>query len=969
MIMEKRATNMAQSVKAFVKKWTGRGREKQDDKTFWEDLLEDVFGVSRSRDLIEVQKPVQFNGTTKYIDVYVKSSGVVIEQKSCGVDLLKPEEQSDGTPLTPMRQGKRYYDWLDKPLQGRYIVACNFQEFRIFDTLHKTSPERVIRLEELPKRWRELKFLTETYAETLLDREQHEEIVAHTASEYVRKLYNSIVGKRKNLTSDELHSLNVFCVRVVFCLFAEDAGLFDNEQFRRFIEKFDADELAWRFGHLFELLDDECRICCRYAPKELMDFPYVDGGLFRHDPRYTTPPITTATRNLLLNAWNITLPTTKEKFHWADISPTNFGCIFESTTEAAVRASGGMHYTTPENIHRVIDPLFLDELRDALQQLLQMPTNSRREKDAALNALEAYRDQLASLRFLDPACGSGNFLTETYRSLHELELEAIKAEQNLNFQTYTGNVDPCRVQISQFFGIEIDDFATSVAKAALWIAECQMLQKTEEVLECRLKMLPLPKNANIVCADALTTDWNEALKRSANAPTYIIGNPPFQGNKKMTATQRESLLKAMPGNIDGQRVWDKQGSLDFVCGWYAKAAAYMEGKKNVMTAFVSTNSIVQGEQVAPLWQPLMEHYHVRILFAWKTFQWFNKADEMAHVHCVVVGFYESKRRKNKPHTIYEEQKAPVKAEHINAYLLDAENLFVVNRGQPLCPVPQMGIGNKPIDDGNYLFTEQEMQEFIRREPAAQKYFHPWYGAEEFINGKPRYCLWLGNCEPQELRKMPLSMKRVQAVITFRQQSSSEQTRQLAQTPRRFHVENMPQQSFMLVPRVSSENRDYVPMGFLEPECLASDAIQILPDVKMWHFGVLESRLHMAWMRVVCGRLKSDYRYSAGIVYNNFPWAELTDGQKLAIGATAQAIIEVRNRYPEASLADLYDRSSMPDDLLHAHWENDRVVAEAFGISSERTDEEIAVELMRRSMRLARPKAKRRKKKTTVNRNR
>lgn len=960
--MEKKGSDITRDAKSFVKKWQGKGKEKQDDKTFWENLLEDVFGVSGVRNEIEVQKPVQFNGTTKYIDVYIKTSKVVIEQKSMGVDLLKPETQSDKTPLTPLQQGKRYYDWLDKPLQGRYIVVCNFQEFRVFDTYHKTAPENVIPLGELAKRWRELKFLVQTNEEAKAEWEYTEEIVARTASEYVRKLYKSIVGKRNNLSSDELHSLNMFCVRVVFCLFAEDAGLFGGQQFRQFIEKFDVDELAWRFGHLWEILDDKSRMCCRYAPRELMAFPYVDGGLFKHDDRYTTPPITKETRNLLLSAWQIKYPKTGEPFYWGDISPTNFGCIFESTTDQAVRASGGMHYTTRENIHRVIGPLFLDDLRQALNEALQLPTGTRQEREAALAALEAYRNRLASMRFLDPACGSGNFLTETYRSLHELELEAIKAELNLNFQTYTSNVDPCKVQISQFYGIEIDDFAASVAKASLWIAECQMLQKTEEVLECRLEMLPLPKNANIACVDALTANWNELLRRSSNTPTYIIGNPPFQGSKKMTEAQRESMLAAMPDKISGKRVWDKQGSLDFVGAWYAKTAAYMEGKKNVAAAFVSTNSIVQGEQVAPLWQPLMTHYHAHILFAWKTFSWFNKADDMAHVHCVIIGFYQSKRKRSLPHRIFEEGKETVIADNINGYLMNADNYFIANRGLPLCNVPQMGIGNKPIDDGNYLFTEAEMEDFIAKEPAAEQYFHPWYGAEEFINRKPRYCLWLGDCTPAEISAMPLCKKRVQAVVKFREQSTSQPTRELAQMPRRFHVENMPKSTYMLVPRVSSENRDYVPMGFLEPTDMSSDAIQILPNVQKWHFGVLQSRLHMAWMRTVCGRLESRYRYSAGIVYNNFPWAELTDEQKAAIAQTAQAILEARALYPDSSLADLYDKASMPVELLRAHQQNDRAVAAAFGIPAEWTDEQIALELMRRSVRLAQPKHKRKRKK-------
>jgi len=865
-----------------------------------------------------------------------------------------------------MRQGKRYYDWLDKPLQGRYIVACNFEEFHVFDTLHKSSPERVIPLKELPKRWRELLFLTETYAETLVSREQHEEVVARTASEYVRKLYNSIVGKRKDLSADELHSLNVFCVRVVFCLFAEDAGLFGHEQFHRFIEKFDVDELAWRFGHLFEILDDKCRICCRFAPKELMDFPYVDGGLFKHDPRYTTPPITTATRNLLLNAWNITMPSTKEPFHWADISPTNFGCIFESTTETAVRTSGGMHYTTPENIRRVIGPLFLDSLTKELDSLLGLPTSTGEERQKALKAMESYRDKLASLRFLDPACGSGNFLTETYRSLHELELEIIKAEQNLSFQTYTGNVDPCRVQISQFYGIEIDDFAASVAKASLWIAECQMLQKTEEVLECHLEMLPLPKNANIVCADALTADWNTVVRPSRTSPTFILGNPPFQGYSIMTNGQKQAMLTAMPAMLRGKKVWDNQGKMDFVCGWYAKTAEYMRGSSNMKAALVSTNSITQGEQVAWLWRPLTTHYHLHIDFAWRTFRWDNEAERQAHVHCVVIGF--SNRTSDAPRYIFEDGKEPRIAQHINGYLLDGEHLFIDSRTKPLGEVPEMVYGNKPVD-GGYLILDPEPDGSIRlmeQEPETVPFIRPLLGAREFLHNEKRYCLWLKDAPPRILN-LPGVKQRIEAVRQYRLRSSKADTREWADLPYRFVEIRQPETEYILIPSVTSEKRKYIPMDFVKPEVISTNANLMIPAATLSLFGILQSRIHMAWLNYVCGRLEMRYRYSANIVYNNFPFPNLTDEQRDRITQTAQGILDVRNSYPDASLAEMYD--VMREELLRTHHKNDRAVADAFGIDLTWSDEQIALELMRRSVRLARPrpKTKRRKKRKLVNR--
>ncbi|MBR1547547.1 MAG: class I SAM-dependent DNA methyltransferase [Prevotella sp.] len=957
--MEKKASEITRSAKEFVKKWTGKGREKQDDKTFWEDLLEDVFGIQSARNEIDVQKIVKFNGTTKYIDVYIKRSRVVIEQKSHGIDLLKPEPQSDGTPLTPLQQGKRYYDWLDKPLQGRYIVTCNFQEFRVFDNYHKTAPENVVPLSELPKRWRELAFLTHTSEETASEISRFEEAVARTASDYVRKLYASIVGKRKDLSADEQHSLNVFCVRVVFCLFAEDAGLFDNRQFRRFIEKFDVDELSWRFGHLFEILDDKCRTCCRYAPKELTAFPYVDGGLFKHDPRYTTPPITVDTRNLLLNAWNITMPGTKEPFHWADISPNNFGCIFESTAAVAVRASGGMHYTTPENIQRVIGPLFLDKLREELDVLLSMPASSGEERQKAYKAMEAYRDRLAGLRFLDPACGSGNFLTETYRSLHELELEVIKAEQNLNFQTSLGNVDPCRVQISQFYGIEIDDFAASVAKASLWIAECQMLQKTEEVLECHLDMLPLPKNANILCADALTTDWNTVLRPGRTLPIYIIGNPPFQGYSVMTAEQKQSMLAAMPSTLRDKKVWNSQGKMDFVCGWYAKAAEYMRGTSMVSAAFVSTNSITQGEQVAWLWKPLMKHYRMHIDFAWRTFRWDNEAENKAHVHCVIIGF--SKHNTSEQRILFEEGCTPQMVPHINGYLLNGEDLFIESRTKPIADVPLMVYGNKIVDGGHLVLEPDEYKKLTEQEPAVVPYVRQLLGAREFLHNELRYCLWLVDAPPHVLN-LPQVKARITAVEKFRRGSSKADTREWANLAYRFVEIRQPATDYIVVPRVSSENRRYVPMGFVASDIICSDANQMIPSPTLWLFGILQSRIHMAWLRYVCGRLKSDYRYSANVVYNNFPVPTLNEEQCHQIEQTAQGILDARGRYAEESLADMYN--VMKEDLLRAHRLNDRAVADAFGLDLAWSDEQIALELMRRSIAMSKPKPKKKGKRKT-----
>ena len=958
----------------FVAEWKNRGKEDKDYVEFWEDLLEDVFGVPKARKEIEPQSKVKFEGTTKRIDIRVKTSKIVIEQKSNDVNLDLKQKQSgkdaNGKPLelTPMEQAIRYYNNLDKPDQGRYVVVSNFKEFRIWDSYHKNAPIKTIALEELPTRWRELKILVEAYKPEGYVDEKREERISSTASDYIRNLYDTIYASKKEWTKPELQSLNMFCVRVVFCLFAEDAGIFDDGQFSTFLDKFTAKDLSKKFDALFFWLDmteSRRREYYKLADVEVQQFPYVDGGLFNNADLYETPALNKAAYDILKSAWNLTLKDTDETFDWSEISPTNFGCIFESTVDSDVRESGGMHYTTPSNIHRVIDPLFLDNLKTELERIVNLPIGTPIEKNRKYKELETYRNRLADMRFLDPACGSGNFLTECYKSLHGLEMKAIESELEFQHDAILPNTDPCRVRMGQFFGIEIDHFAASVARASLWIAACQLIQQTAKVLHCAIDPLPLDKNNYVVCADALLVDWNDILKRKSTTETYIIGNPPFLGAKKLNEEQKNNLLTAMPSKLpDGKNLWDKQGKFDFVCAWYAKAAAYMEGKRNVTAAFVSTNSIVQGDQEAPLWQPLMTHYNLQILFAWQSFKWFNEADDMAHVYCVIVGFYLNKRKRPVVHKIFVEGKEPISANNINGYLQNAENLFIWSRSKSLCEVPSIGVGNKPIDDGNYLFEKEEMLEFIKQEPLSENYFRPWYGADEFINQKPRYCLWLGDCTPAELAAMPHCVKRVEAVKTFREKSDSRDTQELAKKPRRFHVEKMPDSDYILVPRHSSQSRLYIPMGYLTPNEFSSDAVQVILNASLFHFGVLESRIHMAWMRIVCGRLKEDYRYSKGIVYNNFPWPNATEEQKAAIEETAKAILDVRKKYPDSTLEQLYKPSLMPDDLTDAHNKNDKAVAAiyaGYGINLNMCDEEIALTLMRISTKLATPKPKKRKK--------
>ena len=527
---------------------------------------------------------------------------------------------------------------------------------------------------------------------------------------------------------------------------------------------------------------------------------------------------------------------------------------------------------------------------------------------------------------IDPACGSGNFLTETYISLRRLENETISLLHKGQIMLDIGN--PIQVSIGQFYGIEINDFAVTVAKTALWIAESQMMKETEDVVHMPLDFLPLKSYANITEGNALRVDWESVIpKYELN---YIMGNPPFVGARMMGAEQKDDVNTIFP-------VWKNAGNLDYVSCWYKKAADLMAGT-SIRAALVSTNSVTQGEAVANLWKPLFES-GVHIDFAHRTFRWDSEAKIKAHVHCVIVGF--STAPNPAPKTLFTSERAQV-VQNINGYLLDADNVFVESRSKPLCDVPEIGIGNKPIDGGNYLFTKEEMEEFLKVEPAAEKWFKPWYGSQEFINRCPRYCLWLGDCPPNELRKMPECLKRVEAVRQMRLASKSPGTVKLADTPTRFHVENMPKGTYIVVPEVSSERRRYVPMGFMTPGILCSNLVKIIPNATLYHFGVLTSNVHMAWMRAVCGRLKSDYRYSKDVVYNNFPWPTPTDAQKAKVEQTARAILDARTLYPDASLADLYDETTMPSELRKAHQQNDKAVMLSYDFSVKDMTESMCV---------------------------
>lgn len=779
-------------------------------------------------------------------------------------------------------------------------------------------PEPVtILLMEFPSKYPLLSFLVRQDIKKL----SREMEVSIQAGDIVGLLYDAFLKQYKNPEREEtLKSLNVLCVRLVFCLYAEDAGIFGRRaMFHDYMAAFETPHMRSALKDLFRVLDETPEKRDPYLIPSLAEFPYVNGGLFA-DETIEIPMLTDEIRELLLVK-------ASENFNWSEISPTIFGAIFESTLNPETRRSGGMHYTSIENIHKVIDPLFLDDFRKELEEIKAVSVVKTRNQKLA-----DFQSKLAALEFLDPASGSGNFLTETYVSIRRLENEAISAR--FGGQMTIGDVsNPIQVSIRQFHGVEINDFAVTVAKTALWIAESQMMQETENILYGRhLEFLPLKTNANIVEANALRIDWNEVIP--AEKLDYIMGNPPFVGARLMDASQKEDVNSIFEN-------WKNAGNLDYVCCWYKKAADYITGTK-VTAALVSTNSVAQGENVGNLWKPLFEE-GVQIRFAHRTFRWDSEAAIKAHVHCVIIGFTKVVVVSDKK--IYDGDEI-TQADNINGYLLNAENICVENRNRPICDVPEIGIGNKPIDGGYYLFEKEEMEAFLKIEPAAKDYFHPWYGSREFINQSPRYCLWLGDCTPGELRKMPECMKRVQAVRDYRMQSTSAGTRKLAERPTRFHVENMPKGTYIVIPEVSSERRRYIPIGFMSSDILCSNLVKIVPNASLYHFGILASNIHMAWTRVVCGRLKSDYRYSKDIVYNNFPWPNPTGEQMQRIETTAQQILDARLLYPESSLADLYDPIAMPTELRKAHIANDKAVMAVYGFSTKMSEEDCVAELMR-----------------------
>lgn len=909
-------TEIRQHAKAFAEYWKDRGYEKGESQPFWLSLLRDVLGVAEPEKFIRFEEQIMIDHTS-FIDGHIPATHVLIEQKSRDKNLRSPIKQSDGQLLNPFQQAQRYSAGLPYSQRPRWIVTCNFNEFLVYDMENpKGEPEQIL-LKDLEKEYYRLKFITDTGDENI-----HKEMeVSIQAGNLVGVLYDEILKQYRNPEDPEtLKSLNMLCVRLVFCLYAEDAGIFgEHSKFHNYIKSFSAKDMRKALIELFKILNQKPEDRDPYEDEQLLAFPYVNGGLFSGDD-IEIPQFNDRIRNIILRQ-------ASEDFDWSDISPTIFGAVFESTLNPETRRSGGMHYTSIENIHKVIDPLFLDELREELAEIKEISVDRTRT-----TKLKAFQDKISRLTFFDPACGSGNFLTETYISLRRLENDVLRCLSN-QITMFT-DMAPIKVSIGQFYGIEINDFAVTVAKTALWIAESQMMKETEDILHTDLDFLPLKSYANITEGNALRIDWETVVPK--DKLNYIMGNPPFIGAMWSKGSQREDIEYVFPECA-------KTGQIDYVAGWYAKSSKLIQNT-SIRCALVSTNSICQGQQVGLIWEPLFRIYNIKFDFAYQTFRWDSEANLKAQVHCVIIGFSHQSVHTKK--YIYQDERY-IEVEHINGYLANAEDVFIMGDKKQISGMPLMHMGVMARDGGNLILDEDEYQDYIQREPLGQQFIQPYMMGREFLNNIKRYCFWLVDADPHILKKCPILLERIKNVRLSRLESPAKETQKLADTPTIFAQLNQPKGSFIAFPKVSSERRKYIPIGFLSSEIIVGDKLYVVEDVGLYHFGILTSNVHNAWMRAVCGRMKSDYSYSNTIVYNSFPWCNPTDEQKAKIEQTAQAILDARALYPDCSLADLYDELTMPVELRKAHQANDKAVMQAYGFNYKTmTESECVAELMK-----------------------
>lgn len=885
----------------FVKRWENRGNERQDSQSFWIDLLQSVFGLEKPTDYIRFEDKVVLDHAS-FIDAYIDQTNVMIEQKGATKDLNKAIKQSDGTYLTPFQQAKRYSANLPYSQRPRWIITCNFKEFYIYDMEQPNAEAIVIKLADLEKEYYRLEFLVDKTNEHL----EREMQISIQAGEIVGEIYTGLIKQYINPDSPEtLHAINQLIVRLVFCLYAEDSGIFGHKlMFHDYLAQFTRKQFRRALLDLFAVLNTPIEDRDPYLDDDLAQFPYVNGGMFA-EMDIEIPNFTDELRDLILT-------NASSGFDWSSISPTIFGAVFESTLNPETRRSGGMHYTSIENIHKVIDPLFLNDLKEELNAIRQFKQPLTVEQKA-----KQFQSKLATLTFFDPACGSGNFLTETYLSLRKLENEAIKLYMGDTVALDLGQ-DLVKVKLAQFYGIEINDFAVSVAKTALWIAESQMLEETKEIVFANIDFLPLKSYTNIVVGSALTTDWESVIKK--NKLNYIIGNPPFVGSKYSSKTQKEEMDHVFKDYTKKYR------KLDFVSSWYLLASLFIKNT-DIKCAFVSTNSIMQGEQISILW-PLVFENEVKIDFVYKSFIWNSDANQKAHVHCVIVGFSSKKLQTKK--IIFDNGMESVVSK-INAYQIEADNIFISSRKTPISKIKPMIAPNKPCDYNFLKIEPHDYSDFIKNEPSSKKWIKKMVGAQEFIQNKERYCLWLVGITPNELKSMPMVLERVKKCKEARLNANTTESLKLANTPTLFREQINPE-SYLIIPCVSSEKRKYIPIGFLDGDTIPVMGTVIVPNANLIDFGILTSNVHMAWMRTVAGRLEMRYRYSKDIVYNNFPWPKVSEEQENKIKFTAKKIIEARELYPESSLSDLYDELTMPSELRKAHQANDKAVMEAYGMT-------------------------------------
>lgn len=921
-------------IQNFIKAWSTGAHEVADKVTFWNAILK-FLGVPQqeidNRSFIDYEKTIKLKKNEHFdgsIDAYIPSTHVLIEQKSSGVDLNKKENRPNGhntEKITPFEQARRYDSHLSANEHAFFYVLSNFDEFIIYDIRESVDTKPIkIELKDLDKKLDSLDFLVNQHEARL----QQEKKVSVDAGRLVSKIYDELLNIFSNYSDlDEnkvKHSINQLCVRLVFCLYAEDAKLFGSkEAFYNYLKDVKPAQIGLKLKELFKVLntpeEDRNKTDHFWTTEhpDLAKFPYTNGGLFAESD-VIIPPFTEKLKNIVLNE-------ASRQFDWSSISPTIFGATFESTLNPTTRRSGGMHYTSVENIHKVIDPLFLDDLKNELKQIKEWKQPNKKKELA-----KEFQMKLARLTFLDPAAGSGNFLTETYLCLRKLENEALKI-QYPNPVLDIGDSDRyIKVSIQQFYGIEINDFAVSVAKTALWIAESQMLEKTKDIFYANWKFLPLKTYVNIHEGNALRMDWNKIIENYGCH--FVLGNPPFVGAKLLTDSQKEDM----------DLIWKHdRKKMDYVSCWYLKAADYIKGT-NTKVAFVSTNSIVQGEQATILGERLLIDMDCKINFAYRTFVWENDTKNGAHVHVVIIGF----SKHNEPNKyIYTGGKCQ-KVQEINQYLIDAPIQIIKERSKPLATKLTTSKGSNLIDGGHFLLTGKEKDKLIAQNNEWKKYVYKYLNARIFLHSPhdDTYCLFLRDCPPSLIKSSNFVYNKVGEVKKSREASKSKTFNKLADSPTKYFITKVPQEDCILIPTVSSQGRKYIPMSFLDYKAVPTNALFYIDHATLYDFGVLESIVHMVWTRTVAGRLKSDFRYSSKIVYNDFPWPTPTKEQKQKIEETAQGILNARKKYPDEALSDLYDPLLMKSELVKAHKANDKAVLDAYNLDTNTSASEIVAHL-------------------------